>query len=108
MPTYLSFQIKVSRETKKHFYKNFFENILKGFKATDLTIDSIIIALQELVLYANKNILVSIENQEELLIFTTKDKSTIALFILIFLKVHLTTVFQVLKKKTFDTKKKAN
>ena len=57
---------------KNIFTKTFFENILKGFKATGLTTDSIIIALQELVLYANKNILVSIENQEEAFDFYNK------------------------------------
>ena len=41
------------------------KNILKGFKATNLTTNSIVILLQELALYSNKNILVSIENQEE-------------------------------------------
>lgn len=50
---------------KNIFPKVFFENILKGFKATGLTTNSIVVLLQELVLYANKNILVSIENQEE-------------------------------------------
>jgi hypothetical protein len=50
---------------KNIFPKVFFENILKGFKATGLTTNSIVILLEELVLYANKNILVSIENQEE-------------------------------------------
>ena len=49
-----------------------FENILKGFKATNLTTNSIIILLQELVLYTNKNILVSIENQEEAFDFYNK------------------------------------
>ena len=41
------------------------ENILKGFKATGLTTNSIVILLQELVLYTRKNILVSLESQEE-------------------------------------------
>ena len=50
---------------KNIFTSVFFEDILKGFKATDLTTNSTIILLQELVLYANKNILVSIENLEE-------------------------------------------
>ena len=50
---------------KNIFTKAFFEDLLKGFKATNLTKNSIVVLLQELVLYANKNILVSIENQEE-------------------------------------------
>ena len=50
---------------KNIFTKVVFENILKGFKATNLTTNSIVMLLQELVLYANKNILISIENQEE-------------------------------------------
>ena len=52
---------------KNIFTKVAFEKILKGFKATNLTTNSIVILLQELVLYTNKNILVSIENQEEAL-----------------------------------------
>ena len=50
---------------KNIFPKVLFENILKGFKATGLTTNSIVILLQELVLYTNKNILVSIKDQEE-------------------------------------------
>ena len=50
---------------KNIFTKVFFEGILKGFKATNLTTNSIVVLLHELVLYTNKNILVCIENQEE-------------------------------------------
>ncbi len=57
---------------KNIFPEIFFEKILKGFKATNLTTSSIVIILQELVLYANKNILVSIENQEEAFDFYNK------------------------------------
>ena len=57
---------------KNIFTKTFFRNILDGFKATGLTTDSIIMVLQELVLYANKNILISIENQEEAFDFYNK------------------------------------
>ena len=57
---------------KNIFTKVVYENILKGFKATGLTTNSIIVLLQELVLYANKNILVSIENQEEAFDFYNK------------------------------------
>ena len=57
---------------KNIFTKFAFENILKGFKATNLTTNSIIVLLQELVLYTNKNILVSIENQEEAFDFYNK------------------------------------
>ena len=57
---------------KNIFTKTFFENVLGGVKATGLTTDSIVLVLHELVLYANKNILVSIENQEEAFDFYNK------------------------------------
>ena len=57
---------------KNIFTKLVLENILKGFKATNLTTNSIVMLLQELVLYTNKNILVSIENQEEAFDFYNK------------------------------------
>ena len=50
---------------KNIFPRVFFEDILRGVKATGLTTESIIVTLHELVLYANKNILISMENQEE-------------------------------------------
>ena len=57
---------------KNIFTKVVFESILKGFKATNLTTNSIVMLLQELVLYANKNILISIENQEDAFDFYNK------------------------------------
>ena len=57
---------------KNIFTEVVFENILKGFKGTNLTTNSIVMFLQELVLYTNKNILVSIENQEEAFDFYNK------------------------------------
>ena len=57
---------------KNIFTKVFFEDILKGFRATNLTTNSIIILLHELVLYTDKNILVSIESQEEAFDFYNK------------------------------------
>ena len=57
---------------KNIFTKVFFEGVLKGFKATNLTTTSIIMFLHELVLYTNKNILVSIKNQEEAFDFYNK------------------------------------
>ena len=57
---------------KNIFPKVLFEKTLKGFKATNLTINSIIMVLHELTSYANKNILVSIENPEEAFDFYNK------------------------------------
>tara|TARA_B100000900_G_scaffold186840_1_gene158340 strand:- start:2003 stop:5098 length:3096 start_codon:yes stop_codon:yes gene_type:complete len=54
------------------YTKVFFENVLKGYKATNLTTDAVIIFLQELVLYASKNILLSLQNQEEAFDFYNK------------------------------------
>ena len=57
---------------KNIFTEVVFKNILKGFKAINLTTNSIVLLLQELVLYTNKNVLVSIENQEEAFDFYSK------------------------------------
>ena len=57
---------------KNIFTEVVFKNILKGFKGTNLTTNSIVMFLQELVLYTNKNVLVSIENQEEAFDFYSK------------------------------------
>tara|TARA_B100000575_G_scaffold255551_1_gene225392 strand:+ start:3171 stop:6260 length:3090 start_codon:yes stop_codon:yes gene_type:complete len=60
------------KQVENIFANVFFENVLKGFKATNLTTSSIIILLQELTLYAKKNVLASIENQEEAFDFYNK------------------------------------
>ena len=54
----------MKQKQKGVFKEMVFENLLKGFKATGLTPDSTVLLLQELLLYTNKNILVSTENQE--------------------------------------------
>ncbi len=57
---------------KNIFTKTSFENLLNGFIGTGLTANSIVVLLQELVLYTKKNILVSIENQEDAFDFYNK------------------------------------
>ena len=57
---------------KKNFTETVFKDLLCGFQATGLVVDSVVLLLQELVSYSNKNILVSIKNQEEAFNFYNK------------------------------------
>ncbi len=65
---------------KNIFLKVFFDNLLRGFRGTGLTIDSVVLLLQELVLHTKKNILVSIKTQEEAFDFYSRGQEHSASF----------------------------
>ena len=57
---------------KNVFTETVFKSLLNGYRATGMLVDSVVLLFQELVLYSNKNILVSIKSQEEAFYFYNK------------------------------------
>ncbi len=54
---------------KNVFTEAVFKNLLSGFRATGMVVESVVLLFQELVLYSSKNILVSMRNQDEAFYF---------------------------------------